>query len=105
MHSLLLLALVLGSTSAVSIQIAQSFGPLRMEPCAHICMGTTIPGAFWKGGDGELYIDVDMSVCQFIETPIITVSIQVSSKFIKKSSAKLLTLSYVYITFLSIYYM
>ena len=56
------------------------YGSLRPEPCATICAGETGPNPSYQiYNDGQvefLLLDIDVSKCGFVETPIVTVHLE-----------------------------
>ena len=64
-------------SSGTSIQLLKTHGTLRPEPCAHICMGTTgRRDTLWEGGPGLVYTVVDIQGCNFVDPPVVTISVE-----------------------------
>ena len=66
-------------SNSASLRMVKDFNgntPTRPEPCLLTCVGSTGAGSTnWKGEIGRLYTDVDMSDCQFVDTPIVTTTL------------------------------
>ena len=60
------------------LKIIKSNGQIGPQPCAFTCVGTT--GRYttkWNISDrtGKVWIDVDISACNFVDVPVLTVTL------------------------------
>ena len=77
--SVLLLLTLLLPASGVNLSILRmSDGRTYPEPCAVICSGVESNWRHSNNFPGKLYMKVDMSDCNFVSTPIITATADLS---------------------------
>ena len=60
------------------LKIIKSNGQLGPEPCAFTCVGTTGRDSTNCNDDraGRVWTDVDMSACNFVDVPVLTVTVE-----------------------------
>ena len=75
-HSTLLTLLLL-YTALSELIIVKTGGTLGPPPCAVTCVGTTgVYNTKWRGAEGSLTTEVDMSKCGFVSKPVVTISLE-----------------------------
>ena len=77
---LLATILLFTATQQSNLKIITTPGQLGPEPCACTCVGTTgRETSNWRemaSSPGRVWIDVDITACGFLSTPVVTVTLE-----------------------------